>query len=62
MRKIIIALLLSVFAVPAVAADTPFYAGAQVGDGYIGGFGGFQIDKMYSVEVSYLQFDSVSVP
>lgn len=63
MKKIAIAVLLSAFAAaPAVAADSPFYAGAQLGDGYIGGFGGYQIDKMYSVEASYIKSDSVSTP
>lgn len=66
MKKIAIAVLLSAFAAapavaaPAVAAASPFYVGAQLGDSYIGGFAGYQIDKMYSVEASYIKFDSVS--
>lgn len=68
MKKIAIAVLLSAFAAapavaaPAVAAASPFYVGAQLGDSYIGGFAGYQIDKMYSVEASYIKFDSVSTP
>ena len=48
-------------AASAVAAGSPFYAGLQVGDGYIGGFGGYQIDKMYSAEVHYIKVDSISI-
>ena len=71
MKKIAIAVLLSAFvAAPALAAEkskaaaaaSPIYVGAQLGDGYIGGFAGYQIDKMYSVEASYIKFDSISSP
>ena len=61
-KFIVAALLLSAFATPAFAAGSPFYAGAQVSDGYIGGFGGYQIDKMFSVEAHYYDFDSYSIP
>ena len=54
MKKIIAAVLLSTaFAAPAFAADSPFYAGAMAGDAFIGIFGGYQIDKMFSVEAHY---------
>lgn len=66
MKKIAIAVLLSAFAAapavaaPAVAAASPFYVGAQLGDSYIGGIAGFQIDKMYSAELTYIKFDEIS--
>ena len=62
MKKIIAVLLLSgaAFATPALAASSPVYAGLQLGDEYVGVFGGYQLDQMYSVEVSYLQFDKVT--
>ena len=54
MKRIITAILLSTaFATPAFAADSPFYAGAMAGDAFIGIFGGYQIDKMFSVEAHY---------
>ena len=60
MKRIMTAVLLSAaVAVPAFAADTPFYAGLQVGDGYIGGFGGYQIDTMFSAEAHYFNYDTV---
>lgn len=63
MKRIIAAVLLSTaFVAPAFAADSPFYAGVQLGDNYIGAFGGYQIDKMFSAEVHYLDFDTVSIP
>ena len=67
MKKIVIAALLSAFvSVPALAAEksmsaaSPFYVGAQLGDGYIGGVAGYQIDKMYSAELTYIKFDEIS--
>lgn len=63
MKRIIAAVLLSTaFAAPAFAEDSPFYAGVQLGDSYIGAFGGYQIDKMYSAEIHYLDFDTTSFP
>ena len=63
MKKIITTVLLCIaFTTPASAADSPFYAGLQVGDNYVGGLGGYQIDKMFSVEVHYIEFDSISTP
>ena len=63
MKKFIAAVLLfSAFVTPTFAADSSFYAGAQVSDSYIGGFGGYQIDKMFSVEGHYYDFDSYSIP
>ena len=63
MKKIIAAVLLcTTFATPAFAEGSPYYAGAQLGDSYVGVFGGYQIDKMYSVEIHYLDFDSASFP
>ena len=40
MKKIVAVLLLAAFVSPALAEDTPFYAGLQLGDGYVGGLGG----------------------
>ncbi len=61
MKKIIAAVLLlsAALAAPAHAANTPFYAGAQVGDG-LTILGGYQIDKMISVEADYTSFNSRS--
>jgi opacity protein-like surface antigen len=54
MKKIIAAVLVSMAAAaPAFAQTTPFYVGAHVGDGFIGVSGGYQIDKMFSVEAHY---------
>ena len=54
MKKFLAVILLSIaMATPALAEDSPFYAGALAGDQYIGVLGGYQIDKMYSVEVHY---------
>ncbi len=56
MKRIIAAVLLSsAIAVPAFAADSPFYVGVQVGDGSTI-LGGYQIDKMYSVEADYTSY------
>ena len=66
MNKIIASVLLLAAAVaaPASAADfvssaptTPFYAGVQVGDANTI-FGGYQIDKMFSAELSYSKYDA----
>lgn len=63
MKKIIaVVLLCTVFAAPAFAEDSPFYAGVQLGDSYIGVLGGYQIDKMVSVEVHYIDFDTAAIP
>lgn len=65
MNKIIASVLLLAAAVaaPASAADfvtsaptTPLYAGVQVGDA-TGIFGGYQIDKMWSAELSYSKYN-----
>ncbi len=63
MKKSIAVVLLScaAFSTPVLAANTPVYVGLQVSDEYIGILGGFQLDPMYSVEVSYLEFDQISV-
>src|SRR4051812_43101879 len=58
MKKIIAAILLSMAAAaPAFAQTTPFYVGAHVGDGFVGVLGGYQIDKMFSVEAHYSSLD-----
>lgn len=63
MKKIIAAVLLcTAFATQAFADGSPFYAGVQLGDSYVGTFGGYQIDKMFSAEIHYLDFDSASFP
>jgi opacity protein-like surface antigen len=54
MKKLLAVMLLSTaVATPALAEDSPVYAGAFAGNQYLGLLGGYQIDKMYSVEVSY---------
>lgn len=57
MKKIIAAVLLfsAAVAAPAFAANTPFYAGVAVGDG-LTIMGGYQIDKMISVEADYTSY------
>ncbi len=56
MKRIISAVLLSsAIAVPAFAAESPYYAGVQVGNG-LTILGGYQIDKMYSVEANYTSY------
>jgi len=40
-------------ATPALAEDSPVYVGVLAGDQYVGVLGGYQIDKMYSVELHY---------
>ena len=57
MKKITAAVLLSVAAAAPALAETPFYVGAQAGDNYIGILGGYQIDKMFSVEAHYYDLD-----
>jgi hypothetical protein len=61
MKKIIAAALLfsAAFAAPAFAANTPFYAGVAVGNGF-GIMGGYQIDKILSVEADYISYNSNS--
>ena len=54
MKKLLAVTLLSAaFATPALAADSPVYAGVLLGDQYIGILGGYQIDNMFSVEGHY---------
>jgi hypothetical protein len=59
MKKIIASLLttFALLATPASAADTPFYAGVQVGDAF-GILGGYQIDKTFSAEFLYNDYDN----
>ena len=62
MKKSIAVVLLScaAFSTPALAANAPVYAGLQIGDNYVGILGGYQLDPMYSVEVSYISGDNGS--
>lgn len=65
MKKVLAVLLLSTaVATPALAENSPFYAGALAGDQYFGVLGGYQIDKMYSVEAHYAKIltPDVSLP
>jgi hypothetical protein len=61
MKKIIAAVLLfcAAFAAPASAAETPFYAGLQVGDG-LTILGGYQVDKMIAAQLEYTSYNSRS--
>ena len=47
---------------PAAARSSGFYAGAQVGDSTIGALLGYQLSKMYAMEVSYDYVDPVRTP
>jgi OOP family OmpA-OmpF porin len=74
MKKISIALLLSAFiAAPAVAADTGYYAGVNVGSAKIDfpGFetttsievlGGYSFNEYFAAEVAYTNFGSKDYP
>ncbi|MFZ5523618.1 MAG: porin family protein [Pseudomonadota bacterium] len=74
MKKIAIAVLLSAFiAAPAVAADTPFYAGVNVGSAKIDfpGFdsttsfallGGYTFNENFAAEIAYSNFGSKDYP
>ncbi len=65
MKKVLAVLLLSTaVATPALAENSPFYAGVLAGDQYLGVLGGYQIDKMYSVEAHYAKIltPDVSIP
>jgi opacity protein-like surface antigen len=55
LKKLLAVVLLSIttIATPALAEDSPVYAGVLAGDQYFGVLGGYQIDKMYSVELHY---------
>lgn len=54
MKKLLAAVLFSAtIATPALAQQTPFYVGAVGGDEFVGVLGGYQIDKMFSVEAHY---------
>jgi opacity protein-like surface antigen len=54
MKKVLAVAILSIsLATPAFAEESPIYAGALLGNQYVGVLGGYQIDKMYSVEISY---------
>ncbi|HEY6094513.1 MAG TPA: outer membrane beta-barrel protein [Gallionellaceae bacterium] len=60
MKKIIaaVSLLLAAFAAPA-SAETPFYAGLQVGDG-VTVLGGYQFNKMFAGQLEYTSYGSHS--
>jgi opacity protein-like surface antigen len=51
-KLLAVALLSSAFATQA-QAESPVYAGVLAGDQYLGVLGGYQIDKMFSVEGHY---------
>lgn len=54
MKKLLAAVLFSAtVATPALAQQTPFYVGAVGGNEFVGVLGGYQIDKMFSVEAHY---------
>jgi hypothetical protein len=62
MKKLIGAFLLATsVAAPAVAGDSPFYIGAEVGKDHIGALGGYKFDDMFAVEMNYNVFDDKSV-
>lgn len=64
MKKLLaVALLSSAFATQA-QAESPVYAGVMAGDQYLGILGGYQIDKMFSVEAHYAKVlrPTVNIP
>jgi opacity protein-like surface antigen len=62
MKKLIGAFLLATsVAAPAVAGDSPFYIGAEVGKDHFGALGGYKFDDMFAVEMNYNVFDDESV-
>lgn len=62
MKKLIASFLLSACAGAPALAQTPFYVGGELGDEYIGVLGGYQIDKVFSIEAHYYDFDKESIP
>lgn len=64
MKKFIAAVILAstALATPALAANAPVYAGLQIGDDYVGFLGGYQLDQMYSAEISYIDGDNGTNP
>jgi opacity protein-like surface antigen len=62
MKKLVGAFLLATaVATPAVAGDSPFYIGAEVGSDHFGALGGYKFDDMFAVEMNYNVFDDESV-
>lgn len=49
-------------AAPAASKNSAFYAGAQVGDSTVGALLGYQISRMYSMEISYDYVDPIYAP
>jgi opacity protein-like surface antigen len=62
-KLLAVALLSSAFATQA-QAESPVYAGVMAGDQYLGVLGGYQIDKVISVEAHYAQIlhPTVNIP
>ncbi|MDD5057159.1 MAG: porin family protein [Sideroxydans sp.] len=72
MKKIIIAAMLSILAAPAVAADSPFYAGLKIGSANksVGGtsesssaagmFIGYSVSPSFAIEAGYTNLGSVA--
>ncbi len=53
MKKLLAVVLLSITIATPALAESPVYGGFLAGDQYLGVVGGYQIDKMYAVELSY---------
>lgn len=54
MKKLLAVVLLgTALSTPALAENSPVYAGVLAGDQYFGVLGGYQINEMYSVEAHY---------
>ncbi len=54
LKKLLAVVLLgTALSTPALAENSPFYAGFLAGDQYLGVLGGYQINEMYSVEAHY---------
>jgi opacity protein-like surface antigen len=63
-KLLAVALLLSAAVAVPAHAESPVYAGVMAGDQYLGVLGGYQIDKMFSVEGHYAQVlhPNVAIP
>lgn len=59
MKKLVASLFLAgLVSAPAFAQNSPVYAGAQLGDGYIGVLGGVQVSEAWGVEGHYNKIDT----
>ena len=63
MKKLVASLFLAgLVSAPAFAQNSPVYAGAQLGDGYIGALAGVQVSEAWGIEGHYNKFDTDATP